>query len=310
MNTPQSRTFNSAVTSYRLPLIALSDMRLAATAWMYFGLVVAAGQAAAQDQQPTEPAAILAIEVEQVELAQAGDEEAEAAQQPVDVEFNAVGDGGVGVMALDAHDPQLTKMRRYVRVNCALARRVCELSDSEEAAFAQMNDAWLAKQIRESVELPGVGAVVGIFRFLGGAARDDRPREVKIPVVKNRIDLAIDEALTPEHREAFQRERDARVQFRKQSLAAVLVAVLDESLFLSPEQRVRLEPEVAAWLTTDLYWEFYFENSGYLPDIPQQVLAKALSPEQRAIVQAAQRYNYERAHIEEQMDPEPVMIER
>lgn len=315
MNTSQSRTSSSAVRTYRLPLIALPDMRLPAAAWMCFGLIAATGQALAQDQQPAEPAPTNIIEIEQVEVVQAaddveqaGNEKEEAASETVDVALDAA--FAEAVVARDEHDPQLTKMRRYVRVNCALARRACELSHSEEAAFAQMDDAWIAKQIHESVELPGVGQMVGILRFLGGAARDDRPQEVKIPAVRKRIDLTIDEALSPEHRETFQRERDERVKFRKQALAGVLVAVLDESLFLSPEQRKLLEPEVAAWLTTDLYWEFYFQNSSYLPDIPRQVLAQALSPAQLAVVQEAQKYNYERAQFEDHMDSEPVMIER
>src|SRR5690606_6846137 len=123
--------------------------------------------------------------------------------------------------------PQLLRMRRYVRVNSALARRVCDLSHSEEQALALMTDAWIATQIRESVEVPGAGAVVGILRSLSGAAVDARPQEVKLPVVQERIDAAIAQALAPAHREAFQRERDARVCFRKQSLAALLVNVLD-----------------------------------------------------------------------------------
>lgn len=266
-------------------------------AWLGLWLIVTAGQATAQDEQAAEPVATIAAEAEQAvdTVEQADNEGAEIVLQPDDAA---------------EHDPQVLKMRRYVRVNCALARRVCELSKSEEEAFAKMNDAWIAEQINESIELPGVGAMVGILRFLGGAAGDGRPQEAKIPDVKKKIDLAIDEALIPEHREAFQRERDARVEFRKQALAAVLVAVLDESLFLSPEQRTQLEPEVAAWLTTDLYWEFYFQNSSYLPDIPRQILAKALSPDQLAVVQGASKYNYDRERFEDQMAPEPVMIER
>ena len=133
-----------------------------------------------------------------------------------------------------------------------------------------------------------------------------------MPEVKARIDLAIDEALTPEHRQAFQRERGARVEFRKQTLAAVLVTVLDESLFLSPEQRTILELEIANWLTTDLYWEFYFQNSNYLPEIPRFILAKTLSPQQLAVVQAAPKHNYERSQFEDQImqQQELVMIER
>ena len=260
--------------------------------WMSFWIVVTV-PASAQDQQLAEPAAIAIEEIADAE----GDVEANAAE--------------VDRLAAD-RDPQVLRLRRYVRVNCALARRVCELSEGEEQAFTQLNDAWIAKQMHESVEPLAANPMGGIFRFLGGARRDDRPREVKLPEVKKRVDLAIDAALTPGHREAFQQERDERVQFRKQALAAVLVTALDESLYLSPEQRTQLEPEVAAWLTTDLYWEFYFQNSSYLPDIPQQVLAKALSPEQLVVVQAAHKHNLERTQFEDQMMQQepPAMIER
>lgn len=316
MHTPLIRAFSSVAALFRPPSYAISDMCLAAVAWAGLWSMVAAEKAVAQDQQAAEPAAVISVEVEVVQAAdnvgQAGEAEAVVVRQQEDAEDIVVENAAEGEQAAVEHHPQLLRMRLYVRVNCALARRVCELSESEERALSQMNDAWIAKQIHESTELPGVGAMVGILRFLGGHAGDGRPQEVKIPVVKNRIDLAIDEALTPEHRQAFQRERDERVKFRKQALAAVVVAALDESLFLSPEQRAQLEPEIAAWLTTDLFWEFYFQNSGYLPDIPRRVLAKALSPEQLEVVQAALKHNFDRAQYEEQMMQQelPVMIER
>lgn len=302
MNTPLMDASNAAELSYgsaseARSAVCVAVMRSAVCTtvmtWMSIWLVAVAGTASAQDQPPTEPVAI-AIE--------------EVADAEGDFEMNAA---DVDRLAAD-RDPQVLRLRRYVRVNCALARRVCELSEGEEQAFTQLNDAWIAKQMHESIEPPAANPMGGIFRFLRGARRDDRPREVKIPEVKKRIDLAIDAALTPEHREAFQRERDDRIKFRKQALAAVLVSALDESLFLSPEQRTQLEPEVVAWLTTDLYWEFYFQNSSYLPDIPRQVLAKALSPEQLAVVQAAHKHNFERSQFEDQMMQQepPAMIER
>lgn len=302
MNTPLMDASNAAELSYgsaseARSAVCVAVMRsavcIAVRTWVSIWLVAVAGAASAQDQPPAEPVAI-AIE--------------EVADAEGDFEMNAA---DVDRLAAD-RDPQVLRLRRYVRVNCALARRVCELSEGEEQAFTQLNDAWIAKQMHESIEPPAANPMGGIFRFLGGARRDDRPREVKIPEVKKRIDLAIDAALTPEHREAFQRERDDRIKFRKQALAAVLVSALDESLFLSPEQRTQLEPEVVAWLTTDLYWEFYFQNSSYLPDIPRQVLAKALSPEQLAVVQAAHKHNFERSQFEDQMMQQepPAMIER
>lgn len=221
-------------------------------------------------------------------------------------------------MDAGAQDPQMLLLIGYARVNCALARRACTLSEGEEQKLSQLNTAWIDKQVKESISAPAIGVVAGIARFLGGRAAaaevqniNGDPQQIAIPKVKKKIDIAIEEALEPEHREAYQRERESREEFRKRALAAVLVSSLDERVFLTQQQRDDLEPEVDKWLTKDLYWQFYFQNANYIPDIPKRVLSKVLSGEQLEALNGAQAWNYEVSQIELQMmREEPVMIER
>lgn len=223
-------------------------------------------------------------------------------------------------MRAGGQDPQTWLLNRYVRVNCALARRACELSEAEEQKLSQLNSVWVAKQLKESIDSPVKGVAAGIARFLGGRAAaemiiinnaNDGQQQVSIPKVEKRIEAAIDEALEPEHREAFQRERDSRDEFRKQAMAAVLISTLDERVFLTQQQREELEPEVGQWLTKELYWQFYFQNTSYIPDIPKRVLSRVLSAEQLEALEGAQAWNYELSQVELQMmGEEPMVIER
>ncbi|MEZ6153464.1 MAG: hypothetical protein R3C09_25460 [Pirellulaceae bacterium] len=223
-------------------------------------------------------------------------------------------------MRARAQNPQMWLLNGYVRVNCALARRACNLSEEEEQKLSQLDSAWVDKQLKESIASPVKEVAAGIARFLGGRAvaeviningNQGDPQQVLIPKVKNRIDTAIEESLELDHKEAFQRERESRDQFRKQAMASVLVSVLDERVFLTQQQRDDLEPEVEKWLTKDLYWQFYFQNTNFVPDIPKRMLSQVLSAEQLEALEGVRAWNYEASQIEMQMmQEEPVMIER
>jgi len=223
-------------------------------------------------------------------------------------------------MRARAQNPQMSLLNGYVRVNCALARRACKLSEEEEQKLSQLDSAWLEKQLKESIASPVKEVAAGIARFLGGRAvaeviningNQGDPQQAAIPKVKQRIDTAIEEALEFDHKEVFLRERESRDQFRKQAMAAVLVSVLDERVFLTQQQRDDLEPEVGKWLTKDLYWQFYFQNANFIPDIPKRMLSQVLSAEQLESLEGARSWNYETSQIEMQlMQEEPIVIER
>lgn len=247
---------------------------------------------------PGEAEPVVIADVEAVEV---------IVEEPVELVNGMLGEG---------QDPQIWLLQRYVRVNSALARRVSQLSDPEEHKLSQLTNVWIDKQVKESIASPARAVAAGIARFLGGGVVEVQnlngdPQQLAIPKVKKRIDAAIEECLEPEHREAFVRERESQIEFRKQATAAVLVAVVDEHVFLTQQQREQLEPEVAKWLTADLYWQFYFQNSNYVPDIPKRVLSKVLTADQLGALQGSQAWNYEMAQMELQMLGEaPVMIAR
>jgi len=271
---------------------------LAAIGWVGGGTLILS-----QDQPPAKAAA----EVADAEAADADADAGERAIQARMAEFAEVQEV--------KQDPQYQLLSAYVRVNAALARRACELTEVEEAALTEMNDVWIFRQMQTAVDSPIKNAAAGIARFLQGRAVPvNRPVEQNRQVIE-RVKLAadkhIEETLTAEHRAAFLEERAIRDKFRYESLARVLVAALDARLFLSAEQRERLEHDVAKWIKKDLYWQFYFQNQNFVPDIPKAILAQVLNKEQLASLKGTQAMLYELAQIELQMIREaPPLIER
>ncbi len=212
-------------------------------------------------------------------------------------------------------DPPIVLLHAYAHVNCALARRVCKLSDAQEAQLAIMTDKWLKSELANAAGAPARNVAAGINRLLRIApamqavGHDDHALMKAVRVV---IDQHIANTLTAEQLAVYQQEVDLRAEFRRAAQASVLVSVLDQRLYLSSEQREHLKPLISKWLKKDLYWQFYFQNNSYLPDIPKSTLAQVLTTEQIAALQGAQAWNYESEQIELQMAAHkmPVLIEK
>lgn len=202
-------------------------------------------------------------------------------------------------------DPQTQMLQRYVRTNCGLARRACKLSEEQEKLLSKIDGTWINAEIKKATDSPVKAAAAGIAGFLGArvAVRNqgqNQPHEI-IAKVRKEVDKQIETVLEEQQAAAYKRERESRDAFRRDALAGVLVAALDRRVFLTPEQRVALQPLIAKWLTKDLYWQFYFQNQGYNPAIPNQVLLRVLDAKQLGALKGAQAYNYDLDQIEIQM---------
>ena len=269
------------------------------------------------NKAPADADVVLIVDAELLDLGNV----AAAVDAAVNAEVEKVDNNAVVEAVLDPavqNDPQLWLLSTYARVNTAFARRVCKLTPDEERLLALMTDAWIAQQMaaRGQDDAPIQGIAAGIARFLRCAAaarpfrNEEQPQQV-ISRVKQAIDKQIDNALSEEHRETYRTEREARDKFRSQALASVLVAAIDDRVYLSTEQRQRLEAELTLWSKKDLYWQFYFQNQNYVPDLPTGIMSKVLNTEQLDALKGAQAYMYDLAQIELQMMQErPIAIER
>ncbi|MEZ6138802.1 MAG: hypothetical protein R3C53_28280 [Pirellulaceae bacterium] len=191
-----------------------------------------------------------------------------------------------------AEQPQMAILQQYVIVECGLVRRACELSPEQAQKLATLTPAWIKEQLAQPAAAGQNGLFQGIGRFLGGRAPAAQPQadgQANIRRVTKAVDKFIEAALTPDQAKTYLAEKDAREKFRQEATASVLVASIDQEIYVKAEQRQQLIPQIAKWVENkNLYWQFYFQNQSYIPSIPDSILQE-LGRQTSAIAQRPQR---------------------
>ena len=246
----------------------------------------------------------------------AQDEEAEPAEpaDPVAVEMVVEVDGQVvdmavaeeaGIvmgMAMKAEDMSQNMMLRYANRERGFIRRACsDLSEEQLTRLQSVNEQWIKKELEGPKGKQGDNAVLrGIGRFLGGdrnavqvmVAGEDGSEHYKR--VRTAIDAEFNAILNEEQKKILDEEKRQRDEFRREATAAVMVSALDNHVYMSQPQREELIDGVKDWIAKkNLYWQFYFQNSAYAPDIPVRVMNKSLTKDQQRALSGLNRYNYE-----------------
>lgn len=202
----------------------------------------------------------------------------------------------------------LQVLERHAIVRTALARRVCDLEEEQLQALKDMDQKWLQEKAADKGKAREVrGIVAGMARFLGGriaapGQQQDQPQAV-VQRVRPIIDEHVLSILDDEQKEAYQAELEAMETFERESMASVIVASLDARIYLQPDQRKSLIEEIQKWLEgrNRIYWQFYFQNTNYIPDIPSNILKKHLTEAQYSSINGLQKYNYDADQIEWQV---------
>ncbi len=180
-----------------------------------------------------------------------------------------------------------------VAVDNALIRRVCKPNEDQLKQLSQFDAKWVAKEAK-SVKANGNKNVVGGFLrvFAGGMPEqgNTNDRATKISAL-HRKEVA--KILTAEQNAAFEKAVKERDEFRNRANAECVVAMLDERLFLSAEQRKQLTEKLMAWKDiANLEVHFYFQNQIYLPSLPSDI-SKVLNESQRAVFSNIQQVNFQ-----------------
>lgn len=204
-------------------------------------------------------------------------------------------------------DPQMQILARYARVNCALARRVCKLSDEQEQQLAALDDAWLKAECDKLLMAPKENAAAGFARMFGFAIAGQAPvRPVAQPeqiivMVSQEIDKKIKSSLNEEQAKTFKHELDSRIKFRRDAHAEVIVGILDKRLFLTNDQRFELRAAISGSLVKDVAWSIYLMNENYLPTISRPAIAKVLDKQQLAVLSQWRNADFESFQFEQQV---------
>lgn len=220
-------------------------------------------------------------------------------------DFAIVLDDEAGAMEGAAEDPLTIVLTGYMKTECGLARRACELSPEQVVALEALNVKWIKEQVAKPEKGGQMKVMQGLGRFLGGGVIEgpapDHTQTHKR--VCKQIDEVIQKTLSSAQYELFAAEREARDAFQREATASALVAVYDNHVFVKNNQREKLIADVAKWVKSKkLYWQFYFQNDAYIPAVPNSVLAKTLDDKQLQSLKGLNSYSYEMDEVQMQMN--------
>ncbi len=231
------------------------------------------------------------------------------------------------MLAEELEIPQLQMLAAYAKVNSALARRVCQLTDIQEQQLAVMDKKWLDAEYNKAANPnQGVGnengrinegVAAGFARMFGfGQAQRIQNVQLQPHQISERVCAAIDEhiikTLEATQQVEYKRELDARESFRRDALADLVIATLDRRMYMTDEQRSTLKPVIAKSLNKQLAWQIYLFNEEYIPVIPNRVFAEVLDKEQMSVLSQWRMNDFDAHQMELQMvgQQELVVIEK
>ena len=243
-------------------------------------IAVTARWAPAQD----EPATTEVVEVVAAEEAAEADvevvvevAEAEAVQEEI-------------ALAMPVDNNQL-KLYRYAQVECALVRRVCELTDEQTKKLAEIDNKWVDKAGKQGLNVNGAaGQQPGLLAMFFGAQQPQRRlRAVPKANVKKAVEQHIDGLLTEQQKEQYAEAKQRRLDFRTDAIADALIESLQDRLGMTDDQRKAIKEKILPWVAKqNIQTMHYFSGNNYYPEIPTHLLSKDLSKDQLAAYRSLQ----------------------
>ena len=219
-------------------------------------------------------------------------------------EVQVAGEAVAGFAELQQNDPMGFVAVRFCETRKAIARRVCELDAKQAKAISALDKTWVTKEMKKKLNPPKGGFIRGIVQVFNGPVAPAGDPSTVLPKMKKVIEAAVREQLNEEQLKAFDKELDAARKFQYKAHAGILTSVLDRHLFLSGQQREKLQTAIFEWLyksKKDLYWQFYLQNNNYIPQFPSKLLTEHLTEAQQTALKGMQTWNYDAAQMEWQM---------
>lgn len=192
-----------------------------------------------------------------------------------------------------AADPKQQKLLAYAKVEVALVRRVCDLSDEQLKELATIDDKWVNKISNEqAINVAANNGQPGLIAmFFGARPAAVNQRQNTKKGVRIRIDERIAKLLTDQQHALYEKEREARDKFRSEAVADALIESLHPRLGLTEEQRAEIKKKITPWAQRlKLHTMYYFSGNNYYPNIPEHYLSPILTKEQMLAYRGLQRH--------------------
>jgi len=177
------------------------------------------------------------------------------------------------------------QVRPAVRAELILVLRVCQLNTEElrrinrdaQQVVSDVVTKVVDAQLQPRVIAPGKGQSPAVLD--GGKLLADA------------LDVVMKKDLTPQQWSKYRDERDKRDAYRKECTLRFLIGAVDRELFLSPEQRTRLQESLSSnWDTGwQLYVDYLLYGNQFFPMSIDNLLNPILSDAQKTVWQNVQK---------------------
>jgi hypothetical protein len=178
------------------------------------------------------------------------------------------------------------QLRPALMSELAFIRQMCDLPKEQRPKIKTAGEASLEKAARQLAQQQ----FGNNRRMSGGRNEPADPRQV----IADELNQALKLALTSEQMAQYTSEATKRTARRKRAAILGAVALLDETLSLTAEQREKTYDSIAAnWQPGWEQWLMLQRYGGqYFPMIPDQQVVPHLNAEQRSVWSGLQRVSF------------------
>ncbi len=186
--------------------------------------------------------------------------------------------------------PQFTQQYRPILMTeLNFIRQMCDLKPEQRPKVKAAGEAAVTQVVRRMAEQQG-RAMRGVnFVERENAAPPDPRRFILDALAK-----ALKETLTEEQMTKYTEESAKRTALRKRAAMQSAMALLDDNLCLTGEQRDKIIESVSAkWQTEWESWLMLSQYGGqYFPTIPDDLIVPHLNVEQKSVWSGFQKVNF------------------
>jgi hypothetical protein len=181
----------------------------------------------------------------------------------------------------------IPQFKPLLTAELSFIHRVCDLNLEQRKKIHAASDKCLQAAVRKY-------AVTQNMMMRGGLGRVQRTSQDPTVLLHLALAEVLNKTLQPEQRTAYDNEMALRKAYRQRAAIENVVALIDERLVLTIDQRQKLTESLnknwqASWVQSI---EMLINNNQYLPSIPDQFVVSALNDTQKKVWRAAQKQNF------------------
>ena len=197
----------------------------------------------------------------------------------------APGDKPPNPMVQQQIKQSLLQLRPTLRGELHFLRATCSPTPEQHRALARDGELAMAEAAREYAE--------AFVQLQKGGVRNGQMPNPQATLARRMLALAR-QHLSAEQLARYREAADRRTAARREGTARALVALLDESLRLRPDQREKIVADLAShW---DEEWSDSFQmllsNPQYFLNVPDNLVSPHLDPAQRTLWNAKPKVNF------------------